>query len=275
MKKILVAVDFSKPSEYAAKTANSIAKKTNASIFLIHTLELPSGIIDRGSGSTFSIPSNMLYLDKVKERLRSFREKHFSEDMEVHNAIRFEETFTGILHHAKDNEADLIVMGSKGHSEFEEIVIGSNTEKVVRTSPIPVLAVKSFDKDFSIENIVFASNFEEEQKEVFKKLVTFASIFKSKIHLLKVITASKFLTSKEAKERIDHFISEIPLSDYSVTILNDETIEKGIIHYSRDIDADIVCLCTHGRSGLSHLFTSSVTKLLAKSTQKPLMTYKI
>lgn len=275
MKKILVAIDFSKPSEYAAKTANILAKKTNASILLIHMLELPSGVIDQGSGSSFSIPSNMLYLDKVKERLRKFREDNFDEDIDVNNAIRFEETHSGILHHAADNDADMIVMGSKGHSLIEEIIIGSNTEKIVRTSKLPVLAIKNFNKDFSIDNIVFASNFDDDQRDVLRGIANFASIFNSTIHLLHVVTASKFITSKDARDRIENFIRDIELPEHTITIENNESIEKGIINFADDINADIISLSTHGRSGLSHLFNSSVTNLLAKSSHKPLLTYKI
>ena len=61
MKKILVPIDFSKPSEYAAKMAAKIAKKTSASIYLIHLIELPTGVIDMGSGSKFSIPESMTF----------------------------------------------------------------------------------------------------------------------------------------------------------------------------------------------------------------------
>ena len=67
MKKILIPVDFSKKSEYASKMAARIAKKSNSKIYLLHLIELPTGIIDMGAGSNFSIPKSMLYLKKVKE----------------------------------------------------------------------------------------------------------------------------------------------------------------------------------------------------------------
>ena len=78
MKKILVPIDFSKPSEYAAKMAAKIAKKSNAIIYLIHMIELPSGVIDMGSGNKFSIPESMLYLRKTREKVLGFKQKFFS-----------------------------------------------------------------------------------------------------------------------------------------------------------------------------------------------------
>ena len=69
MKKILVPVDFSKPSEYAARIATKIAKKIGAVIYLIHLIEIPSGVVDMGASSKFSIPESMLYLRKTKEKI--------------------------------------------------------------------------------------------------------------------------------------------------------------------------------------------------------------
>ena len=136
MKKILVPIDFSKPSEYAAKMAAKIAKKTSASITLIHLIELPSELANIEYGSRFSIPESMLYLRKIKEKIIDFKNSFFTEDMKVDYFIKLNNPFDGIRKYADKIDADLIIMGSKGHSKFEEIIIGSNTEKIVRSSKI-------------------------------------------------------------------------------------------------------------------------------------------
>ena len=276
MKNILVPIDFSEKSEFASKMAARIAKKSNSTIYLLHMIELPTGIIDMGAGSNFSIPESMLYLRKVKERILGFKKKFFNTSLNVHHSIRFQNPHEGIIKYADKINADIIVMGSKGHSKFEEILIGSNTEKVVRTSKTPVIVVKKDSKAFKIKNIVFASSFKNnDKKEVFKKVLDFANYFKSKIHLLKVNTPSKFESTHEAKEKIEDFIKELNLAKYSINIYNDSNIQEGIINFSRDINADLIALSTSGRSGLSHLFTPSVTKTLSKKAMKPILTIKI
>jgi nucleotide-binding universal stress UspA family protein len=275
MKKILVPIDFSKPSEYAAKMAAKIAKKTSAKVYLIHMIELPSGVIDMGSNSKFSIPESMLYLRKTKEKVLEFKENFFSEDLKVEYFIKKNNPFEGIKKYAEKIDADLIVMGSKGHSEFEEIMIGSNTEKVARTSTIPVLIVKRDAKKFKLKNLVFASNFKKEDKAVFNKFIDFAEQFNSKIHLLKVNTPSNFESTREAKEKVLDFIKDYSLPKHSINIYNDTSVEKGILNFSKDINSDLIALCTHGRSGLSHLFSPSVTKNLSKKALKPMLTIKV
>lgn len=276
MKKILVPIDFSKKSEFASKMAARIAKKSNSTVYLLHMIELPNGIVDMGAGSNFSIPESMLYLRKVKERIIEFKEKFFHKNTEVLHSIRFQNPYEGIIKYADKIEADIIVMGSKGHSNFEEILIGSNTEKVVRTSKTPVIVVKRDNDRFRMKNLVFASSFKnEDKKAVFRKFLDFANHFKSEIHLLKVNTPSKFENTQEATEKVTNFIKEFDLPKYSINIYNDASIRKGILNFSRNIDADLIALSTSGRTGLSHLFSASVTKTLSKKAVKPILTIKV
>lgn len=276
MKTILVPIDFSKSSEYAAKVASKIAQKSKSKIYLLHIVEIPTGGADMGSRSNFSIPESMLYLRKIRDRILEFKSQFFSENQEVNYVVRVQNPYEGIIAYAEKINTDLIVMGSKGHSNFEEIFIGSNTEKVVRKSTKPVLVVKKNNFNFNLKNIVFASDFKNKnQKEVIKKLIDFAFIFKSKIHLLKIITPSNFESTSEATKEIKEFVKEFGLTKKNIAVYNDVSVEKGILNYSREIKSDLIALSTHGRSGLSHLFSASVTKNLSKSALKPMLTFRV
>lgn len=275
MKKILVPIDFSKSSEYASKAAAIIAKKTNATVYLIHLIELPKGVVDMAASSKFSIPESILYLRKIRAKILQFKNTIFSDDIHVEYFIKLNSPFEGIQKYADKIDADLIIMGSKGHSELEEMIIGSNTEKIVRNSKRPVIVVKKDLKKFKLKNVVFASNFKEENKEVFGKFVDFATVFNSKIHLLKVNTPGDFQPTSAAKQKVKDFISDFDLPKHKVNVYSDASVEKGILNFSKEINADLIALSTHGRSGLAHLFTGSVTKKLSKNGLKPMLTIKV
>lgn len=275
MKNILVPIDFSKSSEYASKVASKIAKKTGATIYLIHLIELPKGVIDIASSSKFSIPESMLYLRKIREKILLFRDQFFNKSIKVEYFIKLNNPLDGIIKYADKIDADIIIMGSKGLSELEEITIGSNTEKVVRTSKRPVIVVKKDFEKFKLKNLVFASNFKEENKVVFDKFVHFANTFNSKIHLLKVNTPANFQVTSETKQEIQNFITDFNLKKHKINVYNDVSVEKGILNFSKEINADLIALSTHGRSGLAHLFTGSVTKTLSKNALKPMFTIKV
>ena len=275
MYKILVPVDFSEKSNYAVKMAAKIGKNIEAEIYLLHLVELPSGIVDMGAGSNFSIPESMMYLRKVKEKILDLKATYFHDDQIVKYSIKFQNPFEGITDYVKKINANLIVMGSKGVSDFEEMIIGSNTEKVVRTSTIPVIVVKADSKKFKFKKLVFASNYDDENKVAFVDFLNFAKQFKTEIHLLKINTASSFENSFTTKEKIKNFIKDFDMPKNKIHIHNDESVVKGITNFAKEIEADLIALTTHGRSGLSNLFNSSIAKSVSKSVLRPVITFKI
>ena len=141
MKRILIPTDFSDHAEYALKVAAQIAKKNNGEIFLLHMLELPHQAGDSLS-SGHNIPELMFFKNKAIETLEELMDADYLKGIEVSEIVTFEKTFEGIINITKKNDIDLVVMGSHGASGFQELFIGSNTEKVVRFSDIPVLVVK-------------------------------------------------------------------------------------------------------------------------------------
>ncbi|UMB60099.1 universal stress protein [Lutibacter sp. A80] len=277
MKSILVPVDFSKQAQYAAKVAASIAKQTNSKIFLLHMLELPSGVIDPTSfGMTNNAPTALLFLKRAHEKFEEFKKLPFLDGLEVEDSVHFHKAYEGILSESKKQQVDLIVMGSQGASGLEEILIGSNTEKVVRNSKIPVLVVKNDIDDFKIKNIVFASNFKVEYRSAFQRILDFTLLFNAQLHLLKINTIHNFETTKDSSEAIKNFIDGFDLGDdFSLNIYNDISVESGVLNFSKLIEADAIVLNTHGRKGLAYLFNGSIGEDLANHANLPVVTFKL
>ena len=276
MKNILVPIDFSEQAKYAAKVAADIAKLTNSKIFLLHMLELPTGVVDPSSfGSSNNTPTTLLFLKRAYEKFEDFKKLPFFKGVEVEDSVQFHKAYDGIIDESKKQHADLIVMGSKGTSGLEEMLVGSNTEKVVRNSDVPVLVIKRDVDSFKIKNIVFASNFDQKNKVAFQKILNFAALFNARLHLLKINTIHNFETTKESNDAIRNFINEFDLGDYTLNIYNDVSVEAGILNFSNVIDVDVILLNTSGRRGLAHLFTGSLGEDLANHAKLPVITFKI
>lgn len=275
MKKILLPIDFSKHSEYAAKLTSKIAKKTNSEVHLLHLIEIPTGIVDMGGGANFSIPESMLYIRTIRDKLLAFKESFFSNIEHVKHAIRFQNPFEGIRDYSKKIEADLVIMGSKGQTALDEILIGSNTEKTVRTLDIPVLVTKKDSSDFKFDRMAFASTFEKDENEALKKFLDFARFFNPEIYFLKINTPHKFQNTSEAKNIVERFISQYDIPNYTISIYNDKSVVEGILNFSDEKEIDLVSIATHGRSGLSRFFNGSISLDLSKNVLKPVLTFKI
>ena len=276
MKRILVPVDFSKEAEAAARVAANIAKKTNSEIFLVHMLELPVSTIDPAEMNTISSEPQIIYFMKLAhKKFETFKKLSFFKGLRVIETVQFQHAFSGIIDESTKNNIDLIVMGSQGASGLQEMFIGSNTEKVVRKSKVPVLVIKKDIKKFDIKNILFASDFNKESKSTFQRVVDFAKLFDAKINLLYVNTIHNFNTSDNIEKRIAKFMKDFDFDNYKTNIYNDISIEKGILSFGRKINADLIALNTHGRSGLSQLFNGSIGQELANHALRPVITFKI
>lgn len=276
MKRILVPIDFSVQAGYAAKVAASIAKLNNSKVFLLHMLELPTGVIDPSSfGTSSNTPTSLLFLKRAYQKFEDFKKSPFLEGIEIEDSVHFHKAYDGIIDESIKQDVDLIVMGSKGTSGLEEMLIGSNTEKIVRNSKVPVLVIKKEIENFKIENIVFASNFNSDARVSFQRILDFTSIFNAQLHLLKINTIHNFETTKQSSDAIRNFINDFDLSDYTLNIYNDVSVEAGVLNFSKVIDADVILLNTHGRRGLAHLFTGSIGEDLANHAKLPVLTFKI
>jgi nucleotide-binding universal stress UspA family protein len=274
MKKILIPTDFSKHAEYALKVAAQIAKKNNGEIILLHMLELPHQGSD-ALGAGRDIPEIMFFKNAAINRLDNLMDADFLKGINVSKIVQFEMAFDGILNISKINNVDLIVMGSHGASGFKEMFIGSNAEKVVRNSEIPVLIIKKDQETFKVNDFVFASDFSEEIKKPFQKAVEFANKFDATLHLVYINTPNNFKSSADSEMIMKNFISNTSMNKYQLHTYNDTNVEKGILNFAKSVNADLIGMSTHGRKGLSHFFNGSISEDLVNHATKPVVTFKI
>ena len=274
MKKLLVPTDFSIHAENALKIAAKLAKKNNYEIHLLHMLEIPSQMNDTINQGV-AVPQIMAYIERSKDTLSETAQQEFLKGIKILEAIDFKTTSDGIISYLKDNEIDLIIMGSNGATGLDEILIGSNTEKIVRLSNVPVLVVKNDSFEFENPNFVFASDFSNETKASFAKMIEFANTFDATLKLVTICTPNSFKTTALAEKTMADYVAEFDIKEYTTHIYNDTNIEKGILNFAKETNADLIGLCTHGRTGLVHFFTGSIGEDLANHATKPVITFKI
>lgn len=276
MKKILVPTDFSEQAENALKVAAQLAKKYNAEIYLLHMIELPADMNNPvGETRSHDLPEALFFMKLAKKKFTEVLSAPYLAGLKVHDIVEFNQAFDGIMETSKKHGCDFIVMGSQGATGFKEMFIGSNTEKVVRTSEIPVLVIKNEHPDLNIKNIAFATNLEEQGKNTFKKVIEFAELTQAKLHLVYINTANEFNTSEAIDTRLRKYMEHIDFTNYEFHVYCDDSVESGILNFSRKINADLVGIATHGRKGLSHFFNGSISEDLVNHASSPVITFKL
>lgn len=274
MKRILVPTDFSEQADNALKVAAMLAKSHEAEIYLLHMMEIPMQQIDPINAHS-DVPEVLFFMKLAHKKFDDLMSSDFLQGITVHETVKADITFNEIKEACKEFNIDMIVMGSHGATGIKEMFVGSNAEKVVRTSDVPVLVIKNEHENFEINNFVFASDFKNDNKETYKQAIQFAEAINAKIHLLMVNTASNFITTAEATDRIHDFISGQSFENYTINIYNDISVEQGVLNFSKGIDADLIGISTHGRQGIAHFFNGSISEDLVNHAKRPVITFKI
>jgi nucleotide-binding universal stress UspA family protein len=256
MKTILVPTDLSDVSEYALDVAVEIAKKQGATVVLLKKIIFPT--------IEYTIIENEFYDSKdefykyltkeSKERLQDMVDKPSYRDVKFKfKIIRENESLAKLMANQK---ADLIVMGSTGATGWKEWTKGSNAEHVVREVSCPVLVVKTPVNEF--RRVVFAIDFQN--TEFVKSALNLLDKSQIDPHFVYVDNGMKKFDSNVLWSKMGKLALELGFSNYQFIIYEDSTIEKGIVDYAKDVEADIIVMYTHARKGFEHFIYGSVAE---------------
>ena len=280
MKTILVPFDFSPEAENAFDFAKQLASKAKCRLKMIHVIEIHAsqsfntvGEVNLGDNEMNKVFMVEL-VQKRKEQMAEINQRYENAEFDFSSRIVFGNPYAGISNEVTEIKADLIIMGSKGSSGLEELLIGSNTEKVVRHSKCPVITIKGAVKADNIRKIVFASDFEDEDENIMHELKQLQRLLGAEICLVKINTPSLFETSKDTKARISKFVEKQGLHNIRVEIHNSSSEEEGIIEYAEEVGADMIAMATHGRTGFMHLISGSIAEDVVNHAKRPVWTMR-
>lgn len=273
MKKILVPVDFSETSLEAFRFAVSIAKKSNGAVHVLHVVELPV-LYDSAAVLSFE-EAYMADLKKdVEKRFAKLKEK-IVRDSGV--TVKFQVEYGGLVQVIRrkipETKADLVVIGTSGAKGLKDFTIGSNTEKIVRTSPVPVLSLKRGIKQ--VKNIVFPTTPDLTMEELTMEVKELQNFFGATLHVLYVNTPARFKTDRQISQEMSDFSKRFMLKNYTVNTVNDISEEAGIMSFARDVKADLIAMRTHGRRGIAHFANGSIAEDVVNHIDCPIWTFLV
>lgn len=274
MKRILVPTDFSPLAESALKIAANLARKHDSEIYLLHLLDLPLDLIDPTQGGSQDLPESIFFMKLAHQRFSKAMNKPYLEGIKVNETVEFNAAFEGIMEVSKKHNCDLIIMGSHGAEGLKEVFIGSNTEKVVRYSEIPVLVIKHEIEEFKVGKFIYATNLSLESSSSFKQAQDFAKKFDAEMEVVFINTSSKFKTSNEIDDKIKAFKS-VAGQDLKIVVRNDHNTEDGILNYARKVNASLIGIGTHGRKGIARLLNGGLSEHIVNHAKRPVVTFKI
>jgi nucleotide-binding universal stress UspA family protein len=282
MIKILVPYDFSKVASHALDFATKLsATYTKLHITLLHVIEFPlnASVGTLGGGvDPLTDFQNQVYfkelVQKRKEELEQLKKSNSAPSYTLDTVVLQGNTFKEISGYMTEKKPDLIVMGSTGSTGWEEMWIGSTTEKIVRTASCPVITIKKKTDPLAMKKVVFASNFNELDSVLATRIKNMQHVFDAQFYFLSVNTPGDFKSSRESMARLKKFIKTYKFENIKAEIYNSLSEESGILEFADDIGADLIAMSTHGRTGFLHLLTGSIAEDVVNHSARPVWTLK-
>lgn len=149
--RILVPVDFGEHSRKVLDYAAALADKFKAEIHLLHVIEDLAALAS-GPDGFFKLPSDT-EKEIVQHATKRLEEYTLPEGMETPKktvTVTDGVPFVEIIRYARENNIDLIVLGTHGRSGLVHMLMGSVAEKVIRKSPCPTLAIRPEQMEFEL-----------------------------------------------------------------------------------------------------------------------------
>jgi nucleotide-binding universal stress UspA family protein len=292
--RILVPIDFSRPSLKAIPYALAISRQFGADVHLLHVTDLtqqpPPTLL------TLSLVPQSEWNQRFMKRLEALVLKYRTDGkvsaLEPRTGTAYEE----ICDVAEELKADLIVTATHGYTGYKRMFLGSTAERIVQHSPCPVLVVRHHLQrwngagdlrtltGFKLAKILMPTDFSNCSKTAFEYGLQLAHDFGAELRMVHVINPHAFpfgdkytaldpaqllRETKQAAQKQMRSMAAKSRVRYSVSVLHGSPAVE-ICHATNE-DVDLIVISTHGRTGLGHLLIGSVAEHVVRHAHCPVL----
>ena len=295
--RILFATDLSRWAEGAEIYACSLASSWNATLTVLSVLEFPPGMNP-------DYPVNRLYLGELMKlaarQLSDLKLRVGKLGIPVHTHIVSGIPSQEALALAQADDTDLIVVGTRGKTGLEHVLLGSTAERIIRTAPCPVLAVRGERRHggkggaepaafpVTIQRILVPIDFSDPSLDALEYAAMVAQRAKASVRLLHVLepvcygldfTLSHAAKREELHQRVTARLNGLVSALQSGQLTADAQVLGGlpadsILEAAAAESAYLIVMGTHGRRGLSHTLWGSVAESVIRKAQCPVLTVR-
>jgi nucleotide-binding universal stress UspA family protein len=246
LKKILIPIDFSETAMLAIEHAGFMAQLFKAELVLLHVVEKHWEQFDIIAPELRILPpSDLMNVieKKIGEVATDIRSKYGVKSTTV---LSTGNIFNEILSISKEQNVDLVVMGTHGTSGFVEFFIGSNTFKMVTQSECPIISVQVHSKKLGFKEILLPIDDSAHSRQKVNHAIVIAKHFASKINILGLADAADETDLKKFEFKLDQIEEYIKKCDlpYSRKTVDSKNQAKTTYDYAKLINADLIVIMT-------------------------------
>lgn len=273
MKRILVPIDFSPYSEKAQQIAVYLAQKTGARLLLVHCVYTPLEWNSLTVRQQESYPQTVAHTVDAEIRLSKLAETKRFDSVDLEFRVVHGTPYQQIVQQAARFKVDLIVMGTHGNEKIDRPFVGSNSQRVIRMAPCPVLSIKQ-DATVKIwKNMVLAADFQTPPTKAFERVLPLIEALGSRVNLLFVNTPAHFRTTPQALQSMEAFGRKFPNISFQYHVFNDVELASGIVDFAKSMDMDWIVMATHDRTH-TPVYQLGFTEAVLFHTEMPVVSLR-
>ena len=237
--KILVPYQFNKASEYALESAIDVALAMQAELTLCHVAEIatyPNFNADLADSYMREL------INFLQAKMQGLLEKWVPEELVADQKVAIGNPAREIVDLTNQGLYQMVVMGYQNSLNPRHKITGSNVERVIRFSNIPVLTVREPIASSDIGDIVFATDFTQTPDYIVNQLSKFQIAMEANLRIVRINTRENWVSSRDAESLMDEFRRRHHLANFEFETYDDESPERGIINYAHHIHAGTIAM---------------------------------
>lgn len=277
MKSILHLTDFSETAREAYRYALAIAKAHQAALHVVHIYDRPYASIayQGGLSAVVDVEMDKRIRHELAQHLAAYAKSEDTQGIEVHAHLLADYTVWRVGDYLdKFPGTGLVVMGTRGATSlWHGGLFGTNTARLIRHSPIPVLAIHPKNTYKPYTKVLLAVEvFEEKSLPVIQKALDFLRPWTDVRIILAVInTPYVFYDTPTIQGFVERLRSQISYPAWELKVYNDISVEEGLRQAMETEKADLIIMGTHARKGLAQFLFGSITENIAQHLAYPLL----
>ena len=270
MKKILVPTDFSKCAGSAMNYALEIAAQTGAEIISLHSISPYEGVDVDGSGLLWIREYQEAKAKALNTWVKKFHRNMKFKEIKITTKCNIGFTVTDIAEVAKEEAADLIVMGTTGATGVGGMLFGSIAGGVISTTKVPTFLIPLSAKYTVNAGFAMASDFDLHCSKDSIQVVT--DLLKAHHQpVLKVLHVLAPGGKKPAEQKEKDIIAKMKVAKLEFQYLHDDHIPNAINTFLEVSNSKVLCTIAHRHCYMHKLFKGSISKKLAFQAHTPLL----
>ncbi len=276
MKNLLIPTDFSKTSIHALEFGLELAQKAGYHVKIFHGIDFPHSYESMYFGDANAV---MDFSDKVEERakdnLENLIRQYRTDGLSMEKIVEVGSLTYNIREVVEKHKIDLLVIGTTGATGLKEFLVGSNTEKVVRTVSCPVIAVPHKTQLKDIDSVMVPVDIDELRPSFLEEVSKLQQLLDCSVEFVWVKTPHDIENLDLLQDEMDNLLKEYGFKKAVFNIVKDIFPQDGILIYSRKSHAKMLVMATHARRGIAHFLEGSLTEDTLNHARIPVWSYRI